>query len=83
MAADLTTPATVLARHRGAAHLTVCDGRERIGLVLDTRRPDRGSPAAPSYAFDADDEFVGEYPDRRAAARAISTRHSGATEPGR
>ena len=68
------TPADIVRRHPHAARLHIADGRTRLGLVIDTRRPERGSPAAPSFAFGPDDRFVGEFPDRRKAAAALTAR---------
>ena len=70
-------PAQVIKAYPDASWLTVSDGRERIGLVLDTRRnvrPGQRSPLSPSYAFDDQDRFVGEFGSRKIAAAAISAR---------
>lgn len=66
-----STVAALLRQHPGAAHLAVHDGRIVVGIVIDTRRPDRGAPRAPAYAFDPDGRFVGEFGCRREAAAAL------------
>lgn len=58
----------------GATWLSVSDGMTAIGVVIDTRARRPRAPAAPSYAFDDHDRFIGEFANRRVAARAISVR---------
>lgn len=66
------TIASLTKAHPSAAHLAIYDGQLRIGTVIDTRRPDRGAPKAPAFAFDLFDRCLGEFADRKAASAAVS-----------
>jgi hypothetical protein len=76
-AANWDSVEAILKRFPAAHQLSVYDGRQRLGLVLDPNEQagGRSTTKLPSYAFDHQGRFVGEFASRLVAAAAVCERY--------